>query len=206
MRQKKRKAFGINKRKDRATAMKFKGLAKKEEGKFITRYDITYETADNMEKVYEIISRQKDMKDFEALHGKKADSVVIIATDGSGEKILVCREFRLAVGDWVYNFPAGLIDDGEEPIESAKRELREETGLELYEIDDFIGPSYSAVGFSNEINVCVVGKARGEFHESTSAVEEIEPHWYTKEQIRELLKTDRFAARTQAYCYLWSRT
>ena len=96
--------------------MKFKELTKKEEGKFITRYDITYETADNKEKVYEIISRQKDMNDFEALHGKKADSVVIIATDESGEKILVCKEFRLAVGDWVYNFPAGLIDEGEEPI------------------------------------------------------------------------------------------
>lgn len=186
--------------------MKFKGLAKREEGKFITRYDITYETVDNKEKVYEIISRQKDLDSFEALHGKKADAVVIIATDESGGKILVNKEFRLAVGDWVYNFPAGLIDDGEEPVESAKRELMEETGLELYEIDDFIGPSYSAVGFSNEINVCVVGKARGEFHESTSTVEEIEPHWYTKEQVRELLKTSRFAARTQAYCYMWSKT
>lgn len=49
------------------------------------------------------------------------------------------REFRLAVGDWVYNFPAGLIDAGEEPVESAKRELWEETGLELYAVDDFIG-------------------------------------------------------------------
>lgn len=185
--------------------MKFKGLTKREEGKFITRYDITYETVDNKEKVYEIISRQKNLESFEALHGKAADSVVIIATDESGEKILVCKEFRLAVGDWVYNFPAGLIDEGEEPIDSAKRELREETGLELYEIEDFIGPSYSAVGFSNEVNVCVVGKARGEFHESTSTVEEIEPNWYTKEQIRELLKTSRFAARTQAYCYLWSK-
>ena len=106
---------------------------------------------------------------------------------------------------WVYNFPAGLIDPGEKPQESARRELWEETGLELYEIDDFIGPSYSAVGFSNEINVCVVGKARGEFHPSTSTVEEITPCWLTRQELRELLKTERFAARTQAYCYLWSR-
>ena len=111
----------------------------------------------------------------------------------------------MAVGDWVYNFPAGLIDEGEEPAESAKRELWEETGLELYEMEDFIGPSYSAVGFSNEINVCVVGKARGSFKPSTSTVEEIEPGWYTKAELRELLKTARFAARTQAYSYLWSK-
>ena len=186
--------------------MEFKGITKKEEGKFITRYDVAYVTADNKEKIYEIISRNKELDSLEALNGQKPDSVVIIVTDESGERLLVNREFRLAVGDWVYNFPAGLIDEGEEPQESAKRELWEETGLELYEIDDFIGPSYSAVGFSNEINVCVVGKARGTFGKSTSTVEEIEPGWYTKEELRELLKTGRFAARTQAYCYLWSRT
>lgn len=185
--------------------MKFIGIRKKEAGKFITRYDITYETVDKKEKIYEIISRNQNMETLESLHRDQPDAVVIIATDETGEKILVNKEFRLAVGDWVYNFPAGLIDPGEEPRESAKRELWEETGLELYEINDFIGPSYSAVGFSNEVNVCVVGKARGAFRPSTSTVEEIEPGWYTKEEMRALLKTQRFAARTQAYCYLWSR-
>lgn len=120
-------------------------------------------------------------------------------------KILLNKEFRMATGEWVYNFPAGLIDAGEEPQQSAKRELWEETGLELYRIDDFINTSYSAVGFSNETNVCVVGKARGQFKKSTSDVEEIEAGWYTKEQIRKMLKEYRFAARTQAFCYMWSK-
>lgn len=185
--------------------MQFKKVEKKCEGKFITRYDITYETVDHQKKVYEMISRNGDITDFEGLHGKMADAVVIIATDETGEKILIDKEFRLAPGEWVYNFPAGLIDPGETPQESAKRELREETGLELYEIDDFIGTSYSAVGFSNETNVCVVGKARGEFHKSTSTLEEIEAGWYTKAEVRGLLKKAKFAARTQAYCYVWSR-
>jgi ADP-ribose pyrophosphatase len=185
--------------------MKFKGIEKKEQGKFITRYDIAYETVDGKEKIYEIISRNSSLETIGELNGSKPDSVVIIVTDENGEKLLVNREFRMAVGDWVYNFPAGLIDEGENPYESARRELWEETGLELYEIDDFIGPSYSAVGFSNEINVCVVGKARGEFRPSTSTVEEIEAGWYTKAELRELLKTSRFAARTQSYCYLWSK-
>lgn len=185
--------------------MEFKGIQKKEEGKYITRYDISYETVDKEEKIYEMISRKSSLKTIGDLQSNEPDAVVIIATDETGEKILINKEFRLAVGDWVYNFPAGLIDFGEVPEESARRELWEETGLELYEIDDFIGCSYSAVGFSNEMNVCIVGKARGEFRESTSNVEEIVPGWYTKAEIQELLKTKRFAARTQAYCYLWSR-
>lgn len=41
--------------------MKFKRIEKKEAGKFITRYDIHYETVDHQEKVYEMISRNKNL-------------------------------------------------------------------------------------------------------------------------------------------------
>lgn len=185
--------------------MKFQNIEKRDSGKFITRYDVTYVTEEKREKVYEMISRNPDIGSYEELHGNEPDAVVIVVTDETGEKILLNREFRLAPGVWVYNFPAGLIDEGETPETAAKRELWEETGLELWEVEDVLGTSYSAVGFSNEINVCVVGKARGEIRSSTSDVEEIEAGWFTREEIRELLKTERFAGRTQAYCYMWSR-
>ena len=184
--------------------MKLEKIDKKEEGKIITRNDITYKTVDDTTKIYEMISRNRIVQTREELRGNKPDAVVLMVTDESGEKIVLNKEFRMAAGTWVYNFPAGLIDPGEVPEQSAKRELWEETGLELYEINDELGLSYSAVGFSNEMNVCVIGKARGEFRQSTSNVEEIEAGWYTKEEVRNLLKTERFAARTQAYCYLWA--
>ena len=38
-----------------------------------------------------------------------------------------------------------------------------------------------------------------------SSFEEIEAAWYTKDEVRRLLKTERFAARTQAFCYMWSK-
>lgn len=186
--------------------MKFLEIRKKESGKFIRRYDLVYRTEDDQEKVYEMISRDKDLADFSALHDRKADAVVLIMHSTDGERILINREYRLAVGEWVYNFPAGLIDDGETPEEAARRELREETGLSIVSVDDFIGESYSAVGFSNEKNVCIVGKAEGTFQKSDSGFEEIEPGWYTKAEIRKLLGEARFAARTQAYCYVWSKS
>lgn len=185
--------------------MKFQKIEKKNCGKFITRYDVTYETKEQQKKVYEMISRNPHITSYEELHGKEPDAVVIIVTDETGERILLNKEFRLAVGDWVYNFPAGLIDGGEKPEEAAKRELWEETGLELFSVDNILGTSYSAVGFSNEMNVCVLGKARGEFHASISDVEEIEAGWYSKEEISKLLKEEKFAGRTQAYCYMWSQ-
>ena len=186
--------------------MKFIGIEKQASGKYISRYNLQYETNDGKTKIYEMISRDPDITDFEKLHGKDpADAVVLIMHSPDGEKVLLNREFRLAPGEWVYNFPAGLIDPGETVEEAAARELREETGLELLEIRDTIHGGYSAVGFSNELNAVLVGTATGTFHESSSAEEEIQPGWFTKEEVQELLRTERFAARTQAYCYAWSR-
>lgn len=185
--------------------MEFQSIKKIIGGKFIHRYDITYKTENGGEKVYEMISRNDDIKTHRELCSSTPDAVVLIMHDETGEKILIDREFRLATGEWVYNFPAGLIDEGETPEEAARRELMEETGLELYAVEDNIPISYSAVGFSNETNVCIVGRARGEFQKSSSVVEEIEPGWYTKAQVRELIAKYPFAARTQAYCYVWSK-
>lgn len=185
--------------------MKFIGIEKKEPGKFINRYDITYETVDHRKKIYEMISRNPDLHTQMELAHHPADSVVLIIHNETGDKLLLNKEFRMACGDFVYNFPAGLIDPGEEFMESAKRELKEETGLDLVRIDDVLAESFSAIGFSNEKNVCIVGVATGEFAPSSSTVEEIEANWFTKEEIRELLKKEYFAARTQSYCYLWSK-
>ena len=184
--------------------MEFEGIRKIHEGRFITRYDVEYLTEEGNPKTYEIISRNKNIRTLDDLQNRTPDSVIMILTDESGEHILISREYRMAMAQWIYNFPAGLIDPGETPEESAKRELWEETGLDLIRVDDILDNSYSAIGFSNERNVCVFGAAAGEFRKSTSDAEEIVPGWYSREEIRKLLRTEPFAARTQAYCYAWA--
>ena len=184
--------------------MKFKYIEKKEPGRFINRYDVHYEMEDGQEKIYEMISRNPDLRDEKDLLNTKEDAVSLIMHDESGEKILLNKEFRMAIGRWVYNFPAGLIDEGETPEVAAKRELKEETGLDLLRIDKWWGTCYSAIGFSNERNACCVGVAGGSFSKSTSVQEEITPSWFTKEEVRNLLEKEPFAVRTQTYCYMWA--
>ena len=104
--------------------MEFNGIKKVHEGKFITRYDVSYTTAAGHEKVYEMISRNKDMRTLEDLNNPKIDAVVMAIYNERHEKILINKEFRLAGGCHVYNFPAGLIDPGETPEEAARRELK----------------------------------------------------------------------------------
>jgi len=172
-------------------------------GRYLRLNEDTYITSSGKEKGYEYVSRQKQEQCPGEQHG--ADAVGIIVTDPTGDKILICKEFRMAVGDWVYNFPAGLIDPGESVEEAAIRELKEETGLELYEITYTLTPAITAAGFSTERVATIIGKAIGLFQPSHSEMEEIIPCWYSKKEARELLRQDvLMSLRTQSYLAVWS--
>lgn len=184
--------------------MKFLGINKVSEGKFLVKYDIRYETRDHSLKNYEMVSRSHSLQSEDDLHCGPADSVVMIMTDPNGERLLLTREFRMALGRTVYGFPAGLVDPGESCEESARRELWEETGLTLTSIQRVLPDSFNCVGITNEKSCVILGTAEGEFAESTSAEEEIECRWYTREEVRKLVESEAFSARVQMFCYFWS--
>jgi len=76
------------------------------------------------------------------------DCVAIVAVDADGNVILV-RQYRHAVGREMLELPAGGIEPGEAPEESARRELEEETGYRSGNIKR-IGGAYTAPGYSTE--------------------------------------------------------
>ena len=67
------------------------------------------------------------------------DAAMVAAITKDGE-ILLKKEFRYAIGEDVIECPAGMVEPGEEPMETARRELLEETG---YTSDNwtYLGPT-----------------------------------------------------------------
>ena len=69
---------------------------------------------------------------------------------GGDERILVERQFRYAMGQMYVEIPAGKIDAGETSIQTARRELLEETGYEAQQWG-FLTRIHPAIGFSDEV-------------------------------------------------------
>ena len=62
-----------------------------------------------------------------------ASCVVTRVVDGREEVLLLWRH-RFAIDKWVWEIPSGLIEEGEEPAEAARREVEEETGWRVAEV------------------------------------------------------------------------
>lgn len=73
----------------------------------------------------------------------------IVALDDRN-RVCLLRQYRYAVGGYIHELPAGKIDNREPPIETARRELEEEAGMQA---DDWrsLGKMYSSPGFCDEV-------------------------------------------------------
>ncbi len=83
----------------------------------------------------------------------RADAVMIAAIlrePGRPPRLVLEKEFRVPVGDYVIGMPAGLLEPGESIEDTVRRELREETGFEVTAVRRITPPLYSTSGMSDE--------------------------------------------------------
>lgn len=96
-----------------------------------------------------------------------------IVAINSDKKLILVKQYRKAVNDYTIELPAGKLENGENPEESVKRELMEETGYIVDEVK-FINSIYTSPGYSDEKIYIYFGKTTDYSNQQPDCDESIE--------------------------------
>lgn len=114
-------------------------------------------------------------------------SVVLIPQPSPREIILV-RQYRYAIGKWIWELPAGTLDPGESARAAARRECAEEIGLSPRRIEK-LGEFYPTPGFCDEVMIFFrcSGLERPKRPAALDPDEQLEPRAFSLAQVRQLI-------------------
>lgn len=111
---------------------------------------------------YFLASRSKDVAGLKAVSGENhPDGVILCGVYGQKrDRLVLIRQYRYPLGNYVYEFPAGLVEPGEELLTAARRELFEETGL-TFTPAAATRPFFTTIGLTDESCATVFGYCEG---------------------------------------------
>ena len=99
----------------------------------------------------------------------------VVALD-SEERVCLLRQFRHAAGGWLWELPAGKLDQGEPPFTTAQRELQEEAGLHAARWEP-LGKIISSPGVFTEVVHLFLARDLSATPAKAEAHEVFEVHW-----------------------------
>jgi len=106
----------------------------------------------------------------------------VIAALNDNNEVCLLKQWRHAVGQHIWEFPAGCIDEGESPLNAAKRELEEETAMKADNWQS-LGSIFATPGYSNEVLHLFSATGLSEGMLNLDDAEQLEAHWLPLEQV-----------------------
>jgi ADP-ribose diphosphatase len=155
--------------------------------KFVTLFAVSYLDQKGNKKGWHMVSRGEQPKCITG-ENRSVDATIIVPYHRQEQKLVVIKEFRVPVGGYMYGFPAGLLDPGEDISVTAGRELHEETGLDLTKVYRHSPALFSSAGITDETIAMVFAEVEGMpsiRHNEDS--EDIEVYLMDREEVRDLL-------------------
>lgn len=160
-----------------------------------------------MKKVYTgtiIDVYKKDFNGFEAEVLDHPGGACVAAKNEKGEFYLV-KQFRYAIEKCIWEFPAGKIDIGENPEETAIRELREEIGYKAHTIK-YLGKIYPSPAYLNEVLYLYYAEDLEYVGQDLDEHEELTIETFTFDEITKMVENNEIEdAKTIALCYKLSQ-
>lgn len=180
---------------------KYVDIKKITDNPFLNMYDVTARKRDGGIFHYYFASRgaKETMKCFTRVNMPEGIMVYAVLKENPG-KIVLVRQYRYPINDFIYEMPAGLIDAGEKAETTAVREFKEETGmaLELYEGGEeaLRNPFYTTVGLTDESVSILYGFAKGTpSNKYMEATEDMEVVLADKEEAGRILREEKVAMK-----------
>ncbi|MBR5229155.1 MAG: NUDIX hydrolase [Firmicutes bacterium] len=167
-------------------------IKKQTDNRFLNMYELTSVHRDGSTSPYFMASRNSDPETLKLrCEEKPADAVMIVALkDG---KMVLEKQYRYPLDDYIYEFPAGLCEKGEDLLETAKREFFEETGMTFEPVTGHNSsrPYYTSIGLSDEAISTVYGYASGEATtEHQEQTEDINVVFADRDECRRILQEE----------------
>jgi ADP-ribose pyrophosphatase len=159
--------YSIRKRKEDNMDKKIISIRKLTDKKYLNLYEGTYLNRDGSQSKWDFASRKelRTLQDVSDVLKERKPNAVNIAVfsmpKGNGEPhVILIREYRSPLGGYMLSFPAGLIEDGEDPETAAKRELYEEIGADPKKAKTRVFTDFAttSAGVSNECNSIVLAQ------------------------------------------------
>ena len=178
---------------------RIKNIHKVTDYKFVNLYQLETVKPDGSYGTYQVASRAKSEQSLKLSTKKNSpDGIIIYSLYGEKkDKVVLIRQYRYPLDDYIYEFPAGLVEENENFLDSAVREMKEETGLSLEPLcvkNYFSKPFFTTVGMTDESCSTVYGYASGtpcrDYQESS---EDIEIVLADKEEVKRILKEENVA-------------
>ena len=115
----------------------------------------------------------------------------VIAITKEGRMVLV-RQYRHGLGRTCFELVAGCVEDGEDPMDAAKRELLEETGYSGGEWEETMSFSCNASAMNNISHSFVAVGVERTKKQNLDATEDIEVYTFTQDEVHEMLLLGEF--------------
>ena len=139
------------------------GIKKLTDNRYLNLYELDATFRDGSRAPYYVASRRKSTDSIKAAsHDNHPDGVILCGVYGEEkDRLVLIRQYRYPIDGYVYEFPAGLVEPGEDMVQAGIREMLEETGLSFSPVHS-TQPFFMTVGMTDESCGLVFGYCDGQ--------------------------------------------
>ena len=177
---------------------RIKGIRKLTDNRYLNLYELDATFRDGSRAPYYVASRRKNIDSLKAVtHDDHPDGVILYGVYGEQrDRVVLVRQFRYPLNGYVYEFPAGLVEPGEDMLSAGIREMKEKTGLEFVPLEGgaYSRPFFTTIGMTDESCGTVFGYCSGEptnLHQE--AAEDIQVVIADRDECRRILREENVA-------------